>query len=236
MTTLAPDRAASSAAPFVPWGDVDAALDWRQGEHVTLVGPTGCGKTTLGLHLLGRRDWVCVIGTKPRDRTLDGLRREGYRRLEEWPPPQHWNRVLLWPKRKSLADRYTQAAAIAAALEAIYRTGAWCVFADELQYLCERLGLADDLAELWQQGRSLGVSIVGASQRPRYVPLAAYSQATHLFLWRSNDEADLRRLSELNGADTRTVRAVLPQLGRHEVLYVNTRDGLLWRTVPPPRP
>lgn len=218
--------------PFVPWDEVDERLDWRQGEHVTLVGPTGCGKTTLAIGLLERRGWVTVLGTKPRDRTMDRLVREGYKRVESWPPPSHYRRVILWPRKRRMEDRYVQGERIREALGAIYRAGAWCVFADELEYLTapEYLGLGAELREMWQQGRAMGVSIVGATQRPRHVPLAAYSQATHLFLWRSSDEGDLKRLSELNGADTRTVKATLPQLAKHEVLYVNTRDGDLWRT------
>lgn len=225
----------AKAVPFVPWDALDDALDWRQGEHVTAVGPTGCGKSTLLLGLLPRRRYVVVVGTKPRDRTLDRLRRQGYRLEREWPPsapPTMAPRILFWPRIDRMGDRYTQAVSIGAMLEAVYRSGGWTVVLDELRYITDPryLGLESQAVMLYQQARSLGVSVVGATQRPRYVPLDSYSAATHLFLWRSSDRADLRRLSELDGADVELVRRVLPHLGRHEALYVNTRDGELYRT------
>lgn len=228
MTVVSP----TALPPFVPWPELDTRLDWRQGEHITLVGPTGCGKTTLALGLLERRHWVVAIGTKPRDTTLSGLLKQGYRRVQAWPPPSHYRRVVLWPRKRKIADRFTQERVIREALHSIYQSWSWCIFADELEYLSSPayLGLEFELREIWQQGRAVNISLVGATQRPRHVPLAAYSQATHLFLWRSSDEGDLKRLSELNGADTRTVRATLPRLTRFECLYVNTRDGELWRT------
>jgi hypothetical protein len=226
---------ATQAVPFVPWEELERALDWRQGEHLTAVGPTGCGKSTLLMGLLPRRDYVVVVGTKPRDRTLDRLRRQGYRLTREWPPaapPTVAPRVLFWPRIDRMGDRYAQAAAIATMLESVYRTGGWTVVLDELRYITDPryLGLESQVVMLYTQARALGVSVVGGTQRPRYVPLDSYSAATHLFLWRSSDRADLRRLSELDGADVELVRAVLPHLQRHEALYVNTRDGEVFRT------
>lgn len=223
------------ATPFVPWPALESALDWRQGEHMTAIGPTGCGKSTLLMGLLDRRAYVVVVGTKPRDRTLDRLRRDGYRLEREWPPsapPAVAPRVLFWPRIDRMGDRVAQAGAIGAMLESIYRTGGWCVVLDELRYVASPryLGLEAQVVMLYQQARSLGVSVVGATQRPRHVPLDCYSAATHLFLWRTSDQQDLRRLSELDGADVELVRRVLPHLGRHECLYVNTRDGSLFRT------
>lgn len=225
----------TAGVEFVPWGELRAAFDWRQGEHVTLVGPTGCGKSTLARGILSMRSYVVALGTKPRDRTLDGLRREGYRVSRHWPPPwppEFAPRVLLWPKIDSVNDLPAQRETIRQAIEAIYRAGGWCVFADEGEYVAnpDYLGLGPQMRMLWQQGRALDVSVVLACQRPRHVPLAAYSQATHLFLWRSSDRRDLDRLAELNGADTGTLKRLLPRLPKHEALYVNTRDGELFRT------
>lgn len=216
----------------VPWETFKAErFPWHQGEHVTMIGPTGAGKTTLALDILDRRSWVCALATKPRDRTMDTLvRRHGWKLARTWrdvPAPAHRSglRVVLWPPYRTPADQADQAVLIDAALREMFAAGGWCVFADELFYLTRMLGLGPVLEAVWTQGRSIGLSLVGSTQRPRHVPLLAYDQATHLFLWRDNDEQNLRRLAGLNGLRAGVIRATVAQLPRHDVLYVNTRTG-----------
>lgn len=220
------------------WGPFLDRFDWRQGEHVSLIGPTGTGKTTVAVQLLHRRAYVVGIGTKPRDSTFDYLARNGYKRVKQLPPAGNPPRVIVWPRSTTLdrAAKKRQAAIIRDTLDAAYSAGSWCVFVDELSYLSRTLGLAPELTDLWQQGRSNFVSLIGCTQRPRWVPLDAYSGASHLFLWRTNDRQDIARLAGLNGADAAAVQAIVPQLGRHELLYVNTRDGSMCITIAPPLP
>lgn len=225
-----------ATVPQLPWAEALEAFRWKQGEHVTMVGPSGGGKTSLALRLLGRRRYVVAVGTKPRDSTLDGLvRREGWHLSRTWPVNHEVHpRVVFWPRIERMGDAPAQRAAVEAFLEDVYRNGGWCVYLDELRYITGTLGLARHAELLWLQGRSLGVSLVGGTQRPAWVPLEAYDQATHLFLWRETDETNLRRLGGLAGVDTRTVRETIVELEHHEVLYVNTRTGQLWRSLPPP--
>src|SRR5690349_6421632 len=74
---------AEDAAPPVSWDDFYGyfGANWRQGEHVGLIGPTGSGKTTLAMWLLPLRKYVVVLGTKPRDKTLDELAARGYYKM-----------------------------------------------------------------------------------------------------------------------------------------------------------
>jgi len=217
------------------WATFLDRFDWRQGEHVSLIGPTGTGKTTLAVQLLHRRQFVCAIGTKPRDSTLDALAADGYRRVAELPSEGKPPRVLVWPQFRTLdrAAKGRQSSIIGNALDQAYSAGSWCIFVDELSYLSRTLDLAPELTDIWQQGRAVGVSLIGCTQRPRWVPLDAYSGASHLFLWRTNDREDIKRLSGLNGADTEAVKAIVPQLPRFDVLYVDTRTGALCITRPP---
>lgn len=174
-----------------------------------------------------------MIACKPRDPLISNLRREGWHISREWPPASHHNRVVFWPKIERVDDVVEQREAIRECMREIYRSGGWAVFMDELAYVVKFLGLGPYCELLWQQGRSLNVSLIGSTQRPKFVPLAAYDQATHLFLFRDSDAVNLKRLGEISGVNSRAVKEVVSRLPKHDVLYVNTRDGELYVTRAP---
>lgn len=213
--------------PFVAWDDFLPRFRWAQGEHVALVGPTGQGKTTLALQLIERRDWRVIVATKPKDKTLSGLGRQGYVRTPSWPPPAEAQRVVLWPRWRDSRDNRPQSDAIRAAINAIYRAGSWCIFADDVQHLTGKLRLGDELDTLWLQARALGISVMAATQRPRHVPRTMWTQSTHVFIWGTADEDDLKQIGGLGGASSRLVRSIVAELPRYHALYVNTRERRL---------
>lgn len=247
------------ALPFTPWRDFMAAWRWAQGEHVTIVGPTGTGKTTLMRALMVKRyaagGAVAVLATKPRDANLERWARADHLAVvRTWPPraPRFrrpadvvlpdgrrvaWDhRVMLWPRTH---DAATFAATMRdehrAAINAMFVGGGWCIAAEELLYLCHDLGLADELTTLWTQGRSNGISVIGATQRPVNIPLYAYSQASHLFMFGDNDDVNLSRLQGIGGMEGKTLREHVRSLPMHDVLYVGTRNRTLVRTRVPVR-
>ena len=224
-----------NGVPFVPWADFFPRFRWRQGEHVALVGPTGQGKTTLGLQLATRRDWVVVVATKPKDRTLSGLAREGYIRTSSWPPPALAQRVVLWPVWRDSKDNRAQSAAIREAINAIYRSGSWCIFTDDVQHLTAKLRLGDELDTLWLQARALGISVMAATQRPRHVPRTMWTQSTHVFVWGTADEDDLKQIGGMGGISSKLVRSVVAELPRFHALYLDTRRRKMAITKAPER-
>lgn len=220
---------------FVPWSEFLAGWDWQQGEHVSCIGPTGTGKTTLIKAILHRRRWVIFLASKPVDENLDPVNKRlpGFAKVRSWPPTAlqyRRGRLVLWPRMDRMGDIAEEARIVGDMLEYVYSAGSWCVAVDELGKVSRDLGQSHRLRLLWQQGRSLGVSIVGATQRPAHVPLELYSQASHLFLWQTSDDVDLKRLQGIGGMDARTIRDEVRQLGRHEVLYVGVRSRRLART------
>ena len=200
-----------------------------------MIGPTGCGKTTLATKLLPLRKYVAVMATKPRDPILTTFKKQGYEVTREWPPPlppEVAPKVVFWPKSETMDSIRKQGSQVRAALRDIYRQGGWTVYFDELRYVTDFLGLRQEVELLLLQGRSLGVSVVCGAQRPAWLPLTVYDQATHLFLWRETDRRNLQRMSELGGVDSAKIMRTLPRLSKHETLYVNTRDGVIYRTSP----
>jgi energy-coupling factor transporter ATP-binding protein EcfA2 len=229
---------AYNAAPRVPWDVFIGRLDWQQGEHVGLIGPTGQGKTNLLMNLLPLRTYTAVFATKPRDNSMDRLIASGYRKFEQWEsvPPERSPKRVIWPNASSIDSQDHQQRVFRRAYAEIYREGGWCTTVDEGFYMSEILALKREMKVTWTQGRSLGISHVVATQRPRWVPLEMYDQSTHLFFWLNNDDESLRRISGLGIASSDVVRTLVQGLEKFQCLYINTRTGDMMRTrAPAPR-
>ncbi len=229
------------SAPFIEWPTLLASMGYRHDEHVTIVGPTGRGKTTLALSILDMRRNVAIIATKPKgklgDKTLAAVsgRKGPYLPTLTVPSPAVARRFVIWPRMTGIEDTKQQRAIIAAALDQIFQEGNRAVLVDEVHYATEFLGLAPRLKLYWTQGRSLGLSLVAGFQRPAWVPRDAYSAATHLFLFGTNDEQDIRAIGGLGGMSSKEVRSAVAWLAGdasryHQFLYVNTRTGLIARS------
>lgn len=214
----------------VSWSDFLDTLRWGRGEHVSIIGQTGSGKSFLAETLLRQRQYVVSLVTKPKDSTLEKMLRgpDRFARIREWPPPAPPDlmpRVMLWPKWVDSRDTMKQAVVMRDALDGVFGENEWTVYVDELAYMVEILNLKGMLRLLWQQGRSLGVSLIGTTQRPAWVPLEMYSQATHLFIFAMPDKRDRERIGGIGRTDPELVRQIVRDLDEHVFLYLNTRTG-----------
>lgn len=228
---------ATDVAERVSWSEFQDAFVWNQGEHVTAIGPTGAGKTTLTNNLLPRRDYVIFAATKKKDKTVDWLKKhQSFREVKRIDQlhPEVGRRFIYKPDfpawgaarlKDYHADFFRQL------LMYVFRSGGWTLDLDEIRYLTEFLRLREEYELVMLQGRSLGITVISKTQRPKMIPLVAYDQATHLFLWRDNDQENLKRLASLGAhLDAREVRRQVAGLPMHEVLYLNTRTGAKLQT------
>lgn len=221
-------------APIVPWEEFyhDIFL-WKQGQHVACIGPTDSGKTTLSLAILDKRRYVVALCTKPRDDVLDALRhRASFYKMETWETksPELYPKRILWPNALDLYSAQIQQKEFRKALSRIYREGNWCVYVDELWFIIHHLKMDLEIRTYLQQARSNGISLVVATQRPKFVPLEIYDQSQHLFFWRDTDEENLKRISGISWLNAATVRGLVARLERHQFLYVNTPTGTMYRS------
>ncbi len=237
-------------APIVGWDDfMKYVFDWRQSQHVALIGPTESGKSTLQYAILPKRRYVTFFATKPRDKNLDVFAdRGGYERIEDWPPTRGRNRFmrrpmtaeemprrLLWPDatQMSPATMDHQRDVFLRAFHDIYGSGGWCTVWDEFWMMCSILGMEREARIMLQQARSNDISFVIGAQRPARIPLEVFDQTTHLFFWRDNDKRNLERMGGIGWLNEQEIRYLVANLEPFQVLYINTRRGWMYRTTAP---
>lgn len=228
--------------PSVSFDEFMQRLVWIQGEHMAMIGPTGQGKTNLAMQLLPLRQYTTVFATKPRDKTLDMfIEGFGYKKLTDWKPQyisdrwvEKYPKRILWPNATSLRQsRVNQTKVFAPALSDLFGMGSWCIYFDELWWMSFILKFQEDTKIFLQQGRSMELSLVCATQRPAWVPLEIYDMSTHLFFWADNDRANLNRISGIGSFNSDAIRLRITTLRKHEVLYINTRDHYMCTFFPP---
>ena len=233
------------------------ARRFKQGHQIIILGGPDAGKTHLAVLLAEIRAYTFMIVTKPRDEIVGRMIDRGWTissTLEPaaqlitdedspnygtplYPRFVYWPQPLPDPDTTLRDDAIKKAAQIQAAFMLIKRHGSWCVLIDELNYLSQTLGLRDDLAEMYHIARSNYVSLVGAAQRPSWVPRAAVDNPSHVFIFHAGDREELRRLGEIaGGLEWKAIAEEIADLDwrKHEFLYVNPHERVTFRSAAPP--
>jgi hypothetical protein len=236
-------------APVIPWDDfMSYVFDWRQNQHVGMVGPTEQGKTNLGYHILMLRKYIAYLAIKPYDETLEKFASAGgYERIETWPPikkrlirpnrevtAEEMPRRLVWPDATQLNSETQQREVFQSALDDIYASGGWATVLDDYWYLAHILKFELHAKKMLMNARSNDIPLLLAMQRPagnRMVEV--FDQSTHLFFFRDNDELNLKRIGGVGYLASEPIRMFVANLERFQTLYINTRDGRMYRTTAP---
>lgn len=206
----------------VEWDDFLAyfASQWRQGEHVAIVGPTGCGKTTCAVGITGLRKWVLALDAKGGDTTLQ---KSGYQRVSEWPLPKPIRNAIAEGKPARLVMGFLPRtmpeidglkSLLRDTVEGVWIDGGWTIEIDEAQIITDRkmMNLGPHIEKLLVAARDKNISVINLFQAPAWVPTATTRQATWIFIFPTRDVGVIKILAEKIGRDWRTLQTILHSL------------------------
>ena len=215
------------------------------GRHRLFAGQTQAGKTTLNRILLRMKKTVLVIGTKPKDSSLDRYVEEGYLRIDHWPPtkkelrqrgPHDQVKLLLWPKVTRYEDLGRHADLFRRAVRDVTVEGGWTLSVDEGLYVCSRRGLnlGEEISQLAFGGASNGLSLHLVIQRPAGIPVITYASCHDAYLFKMGNTNDIREIASYTGYETTDVARAIRGLNRgnptkgHQFLYAPMTGGATW--------
>lgn len=214
------------------WGRPDGKVE---AEHLAILGPTGSGKTVFMTHVLKMRallrsSHAVIIATKPAD---GSMARMGWPVLNKWPPNYGQNDVIYWPKAPKPEDQVEyQKQKINNMLNDLWGPEANIIVAfDEIAYIETELRLKTLITRYWREARSLKITLVATTQRPRFVSRYMFSEPTWGVAFRPNDEDDAIRVAEILGGKKRYIDVLLNDLERHEFIMVHkpSREAVISR-------
>ncbi len=228
------EPAPTSDRPLSGGGEVQAmawpqflrwfSIHWEPGQHVSVICPTGAGKTTMVSPLLFLRRYVLVIDAKGGDETLEAL---GFKRLARWPGEKQMTKMVEQNNADGKPSRYivgmktdrTEDVAllrqtIAACLRDVFNMGGWTVYLDELQVTTDRrmMNLSGAVARLLVAARSKGITVISAFQAPSWVPTEAVRQPTWIVTGPTRDTDTVNRMAEVMGRPKAEMRGFVKAL------------------------
>lgn len=116
---------------------------------------------------------------------------------------------------------------VARAFQTLWAEGDWTVVVDELRALVDKdpdigIGMRGFWSKMMMRGRSRGVSLINLSQEPWWAPSLFYTQQSHFWVGRVEDERAHKRIKEVG--TSRAIMEVLPGIKNHQFLYTDSLE------------
>lgn len=223
---------------YLPWTHFERVFEesYEQGEHVSIVGPTGKGKTTIGLSVCklignrrardGRPHRVTILCYKPRDDTMRLILPEReWPVIKKWPPGYGEEHCIVWVRggKTALDRKRKQVAVFRPLLDRMYNEGGQTVYIPEAAHFERKppdgLGFSGMMTEFWSSARSNHLAVVSDTQRPRWVTRSMWTEPSWVFIQRPKDDEDLKEIAKLSGQKL-AVLNVVPRLKPFEFLCI----------------
>jgi DNA helicase HerA-like ATPase len=224
-------------ADVVSWEELGPAFyaewGWPEGqwmpEHMAILGPTGSGKSQFMTTVIDERckltgAHAVILVTKQADKTTKRLANEGWKIRTSWPPDYGETRVVFWPPGRSMTEGSSkQRKAVFDFLAELWKPDSNLILAfDEISYVEVELRLRPMIEQYWREARSLGITIVAGTQRPRNVSRYMHSEPGWSVAFRPDDEDDAKRVAEILGS-RKLYTPLLMELERFHFLMVRRR-------------
>jgi DNA helicase HerA-like ATPase len=189
-------------------------------DRVTIFGTSGSGKTEFAKRLLYGRvfdgiivdtklneDWSALPTVKGADiyQIIAGARRGLY----------HWATPETFVTDEMEREKF---------FSTVYRAGSRTIYVDELLDVAPNANsFPDALKVIATRGRSAKVGLWTTTQRPKDIPLFAFSEAKHMYVFTLNLKGDRQRVEELC---ERQIPWHLINVDNHGFFYVDSRRRL----------
>ena len=213
---------------------------WEPGQHLANIGPTGEGKTTVNVGLLGIRKYVLALDPKGEDETLEA---SGWVRVTRLPGEhmpigsedrRRWKQI--WqdvaegrPARVIVGGRADTEAQDARLVDLMRRSigfarysQGWTLYVDEFELLSSQrmFRLGPPVERMLISARRARTSVVTSFQAAAWVSKHATRQARFAIMYATGDRTMIKNVAESMGRDWRVLAEAVDELDRFFILVL----------------
>lgn len=187
---------------------------------MVVIGPTGSGKTVLARAFLSSLPYVVVLDSK------DELSWKGWKRAKTLEPIR-WIDASRCILRAPIGGTRAMADGL---FRTVYEQRGWTVYIDEVYSLgFTHTQVPSSYPLLLTRGRSRGITVWTGTQRPRFLPLFAFTESKHFFVFAVQSIDDLLVIKRQTSPE---VAELVSGLKKHEFVYYNKETGQAIKSAP----
>ena len=233
---------------------------WVPGDHGAFIAPTGEGKTTHAVGVLGLRKWVLALDAKGEDETLTA---SGYIRVRELPA-DGWRAAVnrlrdkgdqrAWKEIYERIDAGQPARVIVGgaahndreddklrklmreAITFCRHSEGWTLYVDEFELLSSQrmFHLGPPVERMLITARRAKTSVITSYQAQAWVSSHAHRQAKQVTMWQTGSRQMIKNIAEGMGRDWRQLAEVIDLLPKWHSVTIprGTHDPMVITRAP----